>query len=66
MSKTSNELIVLKVLSDGRIHSGKELANKVEVDERMIRTYIQDLELAGHYIISIRGRYGGYKLITKI
>ncbi len=66
MSKTSNELIVLKILSDGRIHSGKELANKVEVGERMIRTYIQDLELAGYYIISIRGRHGGYKLITKI
>lgn len=43
MSKTSNELIVLKILSDERIHSGKELANKVEVGERMIRTYIQDL-----------------------
>jgi len=32
----------------------------------MIRTYIQDLELAGYHIISIRGKYGGYKLITKI
>jgi len=29
MSKASNELIVLKILFDGRIHSGKELANKV-------------------------------------
>jgi len=66
MSKTSNALMVLKILSYGRIHSGNELANKVEVEKRMIRTYIQDLELAGYYISSIRERYGGYKLITKI
>ncbi len=66
MSKISNMLKVLEILSDGRIHSGRELANKLEVGKRMIRTYIQDLELAGHYIISTRGKYGGYKLVSKI
>lgn len=65
MSKVSNEVKLLEILSDGEIHNGIKLSNKLEVTKRMIATYIQDLKLAGHYIISIRGRYGGYKLVPK-
>lgn len=40
----------------------KELAEELEVDERQIRKYRQDLEMAGIYIQSIKGVGGGYIL----
>ena len=60
MSKISNTLMVLKLLSSGTKYSAKDLALKLETSERMIRTYIADLEMAGIYIERIRGTYGGY------
>lgn len=55
MSKISNTLMVLKLLSSGTKYSAKDLALKLETSERMIRTYIADLEMAGIYIERIRG-----------
>lgn len=54
MSKISNTLMVLKLLSRGTKYSAKDLALKLETSERMIRTYIADLEMAGIYIERIR------------
>lgn len=60
MSRLSNELTMIKLLENGRKYSIKELSEILEVSPRMIRSYKNDLELAGIYINTIRGPYGGY------
>ena len=62
MSKISNVITMLELLQSGRKYSINELSNKLEVSERMIRLYKEDLEKAGIYIDTIMGPYGGYVL----
>ena len=62
MSKISNVITMLELLESGRKYSIKELSDKLEVSERMIRVYKEDLEKAGIYIDTIMGPYGGYVL----
>ena len=62
MSKISNVLTMLQLLQSGRKYSINELSNKLEVSERMIRVYKEELEKAGIYIDTIMGPYGGYVL----
>ena len=62
MSKLSNTLTMLTLLQTGRKYSIQELAKALEVSERMIRVYKEDLEKVGIYIDSIMGPYGGYIL----
>lgn len=62
MSKISNVLTMLELLNSGKKYSIKELADILEVSERMIRLYKEDLEKAGIYIDTIMGPYGGYVL----
>ena len=62
MSKVSNVITMLELLQSGRKYSINELSNKLEVSERMIRVYKEDLEKAGIYIDTIMGPYGGYVL----
>ena len=62
MSKISNVLTMLQLLQSGRKYSISELASILEVSERMIRVYKEDLEKAGIYIDTIMGPYGGYVL----
>lgn len=62
MSKLSNAVTMLRLLQNGRKYSIKELAEEIEVSPRMIREYKNELELAGIFIESIRGPYGGYYL----
>lgn len=62
MSKISNVLLMLQYLENGRKYSIKELSQKLEVSERMIRVYKEELEKAGIYIDTIKGPYGGYVL----
>lgn len=62
MSKLSNTIMMLRLLQNGKKYSIKELASTIEVSERMIREYKNELECAGIFIESIRGRYGGYYL----
>ena len=62
MSKVSNVITMLELLQSGRKYSIGELSNKLEVSERMIRLYKEDLEKAGIYIDTIMGPYGGYVL----
>ena len=66
MSKLSNTLTLLRLLQNGRKYSIKELSEKIEVSPRMIRQYKNELELAGIFIESIRGPYGGYYLNQNI
>ena len=62
MSKISNVLTMIQLLQSGRKYSISELSNELEVSERMIRVYKEDLEKAGIYIDTIMGPYGGYVL----
>ena len=62
MSKVSNVLTMIELLQSGRKYSIKELADKLEVSERMIRVYKEDMEKAGIYVDTIMGPYGGYVL----
>lgn len=62
MSKIANILNMLQILKDKKIHSISSLSEKLEVSERMIRQYRQELEQAGIYLKSITGKYGGYQL----
>lgn len=66
MSKLSNALIMLDILSNGKKYSISELASILEVTPRMIRSYKDDLEKCGIYIDTIRGPYGGYVLNQNI
>ena len=66
MSKISNVLTMLEMLQSGRKYSISELASELEVTERMIRVYKEDLEKAGIYIDTIMGPYGGYVLNQSI
>lgn len=60
MSKVGNALTMLRLLESGRKYSVKELADRIEVSPRMIKTYKEELEKCGIYIDTIRGKYGGY------
>ena len=62
MSKLSNTLTMLQLLSNNRKYSVSELAEILEVTPRMVRIYKSDLEKAGIYIDTISGPYGGYVL----
>lgn len=66
MSKLSNSIILLRLLQNGKKYSIKELADIIEVSPRMIREYKNELEMAGIFIESIRGPYGGYFLNQNI
>ena len=62
MSKIPNTITLLELLQSGRKYSINELAHHLEVSERMVRTYKEDLDKAGIYIDTIMGPYGGYVL----
>lgn len=62
MSKIANMLNMVQILKDEKIHSIQSLAEKLEVSQRMVRQYKQELEQAGIYINSITGKYGGYQI----
>lgn len=62
MSKISNVITMLNLLSTGKKYNIDELAKILEVTPRMIRIYKEELEKAGIYIDSIMGPYGGYVL----
>ena len=66
MTKLSNTLLMLQYLQSGRKYSVKELSEKLEVSERQVRCYKEDLEKAGIYVDTIMGPYGGYVLNQSI
>lgn len=66
MSKISNVILMLQYLENGRKYTIKELSERLEVSERMIRVYKEELEKAGIYIDTIMGPYGGYVLNQSI
>ena len=66
MSKISNVILMLQYLEKGRKYNIKELSEKLEVSERMVRVQKEELEKAGIYIDTIMGPYGGYVLNQSI
>ena len=62
MSKIANMLNMLQILKDKKIHSISSLSKELEVSDRMIRQYKNELEEAGIYLKSYTGKYGGYQL----
>ncbi|WP_425447269.1 HTH domain-containing protein [Dethiothermospora halolimnae] len=66
MSKLSIQLKLLDILLDEDIHSGKELAEELEIKNSTIRWYIMNLIISGFQIESFRGKGGGYKLNKKM
>ncbi len=66
MSKISNVINMLQILSSGKKYSINDLSSMLEVTPRMIRVYKEELEKAGIFIDTIRGPYGGYILNQKV
>lgn len=62
MSKLSNCIRMLILLKSKGKMKIKELAESLEVSERMVRVYKDELEKAGIYLLSERGQDGGYYL----
>ena len=62
MSKLSNILRMMILLESKGKMKIKELSDILEVKERMIRKYKDDLEQAGIYVVSSQGINGGYEL----
>ncbi|MFZ7805578.1 helix-turn-helix transcriptional regulator [Bacillus thuringiensis] len=60
MSKLSNTLRMIELLHGRGKMKISELAEELEVKERMIRIYRDELEKAGIFVESERGRGGGY------
>ena len=66
MSKISNSITLLQLLSTGKKYSINELSEILEVTPRMVRVYKDELEKSGIYIDTIMGPYGGYVLNQSI
>lgn len=66
MSKISNTITMLELLSTGKKYSIQELSEILEVTPRMIRVYKEELDKSGIYIDTIMGPYGGYVLNQSI
>lgn len=66
MSRLSNALNMYMILQGRRLVKVKELAEIIEVSPRMIKEYKNDLEKAGIYINSKKGRNGGYYLENRM
>lgn len=62
MSRISNALNMYFLLQARKIMNVEEIARELEVSTRMVKEYKKDLEMAGIYICSKLGRYGGYFL----
>ncbi|MBE6066081.1 MAG: transcriptional regulator [Clostridium lundense] len=62
MSKVANAIKMMILLKSRGKMKASELARELEIDERMVRRYKDDLEQAQIYIDSIAGKYGGYIL----
>lgn len=60
---TVRVLTLLELLQSHRHMSGRELAERLDVDRRTLRRYIQALEDLGIPVTTERGRHGGYRLM---
>lgn len=59
---TARVLSLLELLQSGGTRTVAELAERLDVDERTVRRYVQHLLDLDVPVESVRGRYGGYRL----
>ena len=59
---TARVLSLLELLQSGGVRTVTELAERLEVDERTVRRYVEHLIDLDVPVESVRGRYGGYRL----
>jgi predicted DNA-binding transcriptional regulator YafY len=59
---TGRVLILLELLQSGGIRTMAELADRLGVDGRTVRRYVDHLVELDVPVESVRGRYGGYRL----
>jgi predicted DNA-binding transcriptional regulator YafY len=57
-------LTLLELLQSGGIRTVAELADRLDVDERTVRRYVDHLIDLDVPVESVRGRYGGYRLAS--
>ncbi|MEU6262469.1 helix-turn-helix transcriptional regulator [Saccharopolyspora shandongensis] len=57
-------LTLLELLQSGGIRTVAELADRLDVDERTVRRYVDHLIDLDVPVESVRGRYGGYQLAS--
>lgn len=61
MARLINALKIMKSI-EGTKKNSKELSLELNISERMIRKYIDDIRKAGIEIISTPGPQGGYEI----
>jgi predicted DNA-binding transcriptional regulator YafY len=59
---TARVLTLLELLQSGGLRTLAELADRLDVDERTVRRYVDHLIDLDVPVESVRGRYGGYRL----
>ena len=59
---TAHVLTLLELLQSGGVRTTAELADRLHVDERTVRRYVDHLVDLHVPVESVRGRYGGYRL----
>ena len=59
---TARVLMLLELLQSGGTRTSAELAERLNVDGRTVRRYVEHLRALGIPVDSVRGRYGGYRL----
>lgn len=64
VSKRGNMVKMITLLQSRGRMKASEIAQELEVSERQVRTYRNDLEMGGIFVKYISGRYGGYELVT--
>ena len=61
---TAQVLTLLELLQSGGVRTTAELADRLRVDERTVRRYVDHLIDLDVPVESVRGRYGGYRLAS--
>src|ERR1700758_5021725 len=61
---TARVLSLLELLQSGGVRTVAELADRLRVDERTVRRYVDHLIDLDVPVESVRGRYGGYRLAS--
>jgi predicted DNA-binding transcriptional regulator YafY len=61
---TARVLSLLELLQSGGVRTVAELADRLGVDERTVRRYVDHLIDLDVPVESVRGRYGGYRLAS--
>lgn len=59
---TGRVLRLLELLQSGGVRTSAELAERLDVDPRTVRRYVEHLLDLGIPVESVRGRHGGYRL----